>query len=723
MTIGAVSEVGTTDARRLLRSLLAPDPPPFALLRRAGAEGGAVELMTGQVTRATLLADLPVPTPGNGAQARSEVLAVVPFRQVTERGYACHDDGEPILALVVDERAALPAADAVDLLPDVAVAVCGYGFDPGDDEYEKVVEQIIDGEIRTGEGSNFVIKRSFLATLAQYRPEVAMSIFRRLLLSESNAYWTFLVHAGDRTFVGASPEQHVQVVDGKARMNPISGTYRYPPSGARMDDILTFLADQKEIDELYMVVDEELKMLAGVCDAGARVRGPYLREMARLAHTEYVLEGASVMDVRDVLRETMFAPTVIGSPLQNACRVIVRHEPGGRGYYGGAVALFGRDPAGRSTMDSAIMIRTAEVRRDGTLRIDVGATLVRDSRPAEEVAETWAKVDALLAAIGVDRATTGARVDSGQTGSGQTGSGQGGSGQTGSGQTGSGQGGSGQTGSGQGNSGQGNGRRGDSGRGNSGPAAAGAGPFGTSIAANPKVLAALARRNAGLSSFWLSAPVPGRPSPPVGRALIVDAEDRFVGMLGHQIRALGHEVTIRPLARVVPADVDAFDLVVLGPGPGDPRSAADPRIARLRGLVERVLAQRVPFIAECLSHQVLSALLGLRLVKRDRPNQGTQRRIDLFGASELVGFYNSYSARHGTDRVPAAAVRGAVELCRDPDTGEVHALRGRHFASVQFHLESVLTQHGAEILAGLVTWATQRAGDPALLDGEEPDGP
>jgi phenazine biosynthesis protein phzE len=41
---------------------------------------------------------------------------------------------------------------------------------------------------------------------------------------------------------------------------------------------------------------------------------------------------------------------------------------------------------------------------------------------------------------------------------------------------------------------------------------------------------------------------------------------------------------------------------------------------------------------------------------------------------------------------------GVVEVCRDPRTGEVHALRGPHFASLQFHAESVLTQHGVRIM-------------------------
>src|SRR5690242_20890148 len=42
----------------------------------------------------------------------------------------------------------------------------------------------------------------------------------------------------------------------------------------------------------------------------------------------------STLDVRQVLRETMFAATVTGSPLQNATRVISRYEPTGRGYNG-----------------------------------------------------------------------------------------------------------------------------------------------------------------------------------------------------------------------------------------------------------------------------------------------------------------------------------------------------------------------------------------------------
>ncbi|MBQ0851002.1 chorismate-binding protein [Streptomyces sp. BH-SS-21] len=665
MTISTVRDFRETCARDLLNSLLTPDPPPFALLRRAGTDTPEVEVLTGEVREVTTLADVPLPGPvhatGSGAESGAEawagseawagaggpaeVLAAIPFRQITERGYACNDDGEPILTLAVRQRAALPVQEALELLPDAEVALSEGGFDVGDDEYEKVVQKVLDEEIRSGEGSNFVVRRSFRATLRDYRPEVALTVFKRLLTMESGAHWTFVVHTGDRTFVGASPELHVQVAEGVARMNPISGTYRYPPSGADMDGVLEFLDDRKETDELFMVVDEELKMLARVCDGGARARGPYLRQMARLAHTEYLLDGPTSLDVREVLRETMFAPTIIGSPLENACRVIARHEESGRGYYGGALALLGRDTNGLATLDSAILIRTAEIRREGTVRIDVGATLVRDSRPTAEVAETWAKADALLAATGL-------------TGRPRTPD--------------------------------------PSQRSRQSP---------EPLRDDPRVTDALDRRNVGLSAFWLGKeddrPVRSH-APDAGRVLIVDAEDKFTDMLGHQTRALGLDATVRPWWSVRSSDLEAYDCVLLGPGPGDPRATTDPKVRGITEMTGRLLAGGIPFVGECLSHQALCTLLGLPLHRRERPNQGTQRRIDFFGRPEAVGFYNSYAARHAEDVLRSPLVRGNVYLCRDPATGEVHALRGERFAAVQFHLESVLTEHGTGLLADLL---------------------
>jgi phenazine biosynthesis protein phzE len=623
----------------LLARVLAPHPPAFALLHRPETGGpDTVDVLLGDISTPATLADLPLPEhPPTAAGPRHELLTLIPYRQIAERGFAAPDDGEPLIAMTVTDQAPLPLDEVLRRLPDTPIELTGGHFDVDDDTYADTVRRVIADEIGTGEGANFVVKRSFVADITGYTPHSALSFFRRLLRGESGAYWTFVVHTGDRTFVGATPERHLSLIDGSAVMNPISGTYRYPPAGPALPEVLDFLADRKEADELYMVVDEELKMMARICDSGGRVVGPYLKEMARLAHTEYFIEGRSTRDPREILRESMFAPTVTGSPLESACRVISRYEPEGRGYYSGVVALIGRDPWGGRALDSSILIRTADIDAAGRVRIGVGATLVRHSQPASEVAETRAKAAGLLAALQTD--APAARTDSSAV------------------------------------------RFGD----------------------HPDVRAALERRNTSLAGFWLAGSTDrNRTAPDLSgsRVLVVDAEDTFTSMIDHQLRSLGLEVTVRRFDE--PYSFDGHDLVVMGPGPGDPRDTDHPKIAHLRSAIDTLLAERRPFLAVCLSHQVLSMRLGFPLVRREVPNQGVQHEIDLFGSRERVGFYNTFAARGTEDKADCPGV-GVVEVSRDPETGEVHALRGPHFASMQFHAESVLTQDGVRIVGALMS--------------------
>ncbi|MFJ7072688.1 anthranilate synthase family protein [Streptomyces sp. NPDC098781] len=371
---------------------LLDDPRPFALLRRRtpGHDQELIEVLVGPVATCDRLADLP-----------EEGLALVPFRQIRERGFDVRDDGTPLAVLTPEESYGVPLAEALEQLPSHDVRVENGAFDVADEEYAQIVGRVLREEIGRGEGANFVIRRTYEGEIPGFGRADALALFRRLLEGERGAYWTFVVHTGERTLVGASPEVHVRMSGGTVVMNPISGTYRYPAEGPTPEHLLGFLADGKEIEELSMVVDEELKMMCTVGDMGGVVVGPRLKEMAHLAHTEYELRGKSSLDVREVLRETMFAATVTGSPVQNACRVIERHEVGGRGYYAGALALLGRDSGGAQTLDSPILIRTADIGPDGGLRVPVGATLVRGSDPASEVAETHAKAAGVLAALGV----------------------------------------------------------------------------------------------------------------------------------------------------------------------------------------------------------------------------------------------------------------------------------------------------------------------------------
>jgi phenazine biosynthesis protein phzE len=635
---------------------------PFALIRR-GAEPD-VELLTGAAfEQFPALADLPTED--------GDLLVLVPYRQLTERGDECHDDHAPLLALRVTGRSRTPVA----ALPAAAAPVLRDGaFDIDDDAYGASVKRVLDEEIGAGEGSNFVLRRTFVGHCDAAR-ETAYGAFRALLASERNAYWTFLIDTGEGLLVGATPERHVSLTDGVAVMNPISGTLRESPATAPRERVLAFLADAKERDELAMVVDEELKMLAEVGDLGGRVRGPFLKEMTNLAHTEYYIEARTTMDPRLILRTTMFAPTATGSPIRNAFRVIKRHERAGRGYYAGVAALLGRDAAGAPTMDAPLLLRVAYVDYDGTVRVPVGATLVRGSDPFEEVRETYAKAAGVLRAFGVRFGPRNGGIE------------------------------------GLGTPalpplGAVDGADGAADYHAASPAAAAKQASAASSAGrtaawsqDPEVAAVLAARNEGLSPFWLNEHDPAELVDPAlaGRSVvIIDNEDAFTSMVAVQLRALGLAVT-RAAHDDLPGLHDfavpaGFDLVVLGPGPGDPRNLASPRIRRVRELAKQLIDLRRPTLGLCLGHQALAAELGLELVRLPTPMQGTQVELDLFGRKERVAFYNSYAAR-----LPEFLVLECVPI---PDTGLAAALRGPSFTGLQFHPESVLTMDGLGILGG-----------------------
>jgi phenazine biosynthesis protein phzE len=360
--------------------------------------------------------------------------------------------------------------------------------------------------------------------------------------------------------------------------------------------------------------------------------------MSRLVHTEYLLAGRTTRDPREVLRDTMYAATVTGSPVENACRLISEYETEGRGYYGAALALLGRDAEGGHMVDSPIVIRTADVGLDGRLTVTAGATLVRDSDAAYEVAETHAKAGGILSAFGLVPPAPVPSTDVAE------------------------------------------------------------------LVSDEDVLLTLNARNRRLSRFWLTDQAGAPPDPALRgrRVVILDGEDDFVKMLRHVLRVQGLESEVVRHEDVasgrdaLDAVLDRGDLVIVGPGPGDPRDGADPKMATLRSAVARLLERRQPFLAVCLGHQALCHELGLPLGFKDIVFQGTQSPVAIDGRTERVGFYNTFVAR-----VDGPLADG-VEVAAHPDTGDVHLVRGPHYRGIQFHAESILTENGYDLLHDLV---------------------
>lgn len=339
-----------------------------------------------------------------------------------------------------------------------------------------------------------------------------------------------------------------------------------------------------------------------------------------------MLAGESDHDVVDMLRESMFATTVVGSPIENACRINQRHGPQSRRYYGSALAMLGRDEEGRDTPTRRSPFRMAEIGLDGRFEIGAGATIVRDSEPVSETAETSAKVRGMLAALGV------------------------------------------------------------SGSGNDPCYRLGEQVY------NEDTMIQLAARNAKLCIS--------------GSKTKVICAMRMRNSKANASRLSITKTTLRACSRICcahssmipkivknaaydPATDDA-DLIVLGPGPGDPRDLSDPRIAKANNLCKMFVEQKKRCCAFVWGIR-FCATRWVCLWRRRKDRFKAHRSLSTFGSPERVGFYNTFAGKvDGKQR--------DIEISFDEQTGEIHALRGKGFWGVQFHPESILTTNGMRIV-------------------------
>ncbi len=554
---------------------------PFCIIQKQDSED--VLILEGESLELDQIDDIPRKR-GSPSGGRSyDSISLVPFSQIREKGYQARNDGERILTLNIKQSSEL----AVDELLN-GIEACeinlenGFEYDMTTDAYEKLIQKIVDDEIGNGEGANFVVPRTLTGRINDFSTTKALSIFKYLLENDYGTYWKFIFYNGTRFFIGSTPERHLFIEKQRVKMNPISGTFRKKKAYHRRSefktDLMSFLNNPKEINELFMVVDEELKMMSRMCSQGGAIIGPLLKEMSKLIHTEYLLSGESDKDVIELFKDSMYAATVTGSPVENACNIILKYSQHSRRYYGSAILLLGRDEHGGDTLDSPITIRTLEVDTGGKFQTAVGATLVRDSIASEEVLETEAKSAALLDSIvsqGKQEVSTPmmSRLANDDEIAEQL-------------------------------------------------------QFRNQYLSNFWFF----KQETRLHSQFDNQDI---------KITIIHNGDDFVYMLKHIFSSFGMRTTIIPW-QTYDLGKDDSAITLVGPGPGNPNQSEDPKMQANYAIVDGLLKRRKPSLYICLGHQFLGHQLGFPVARKKVPLQGVQEKIQLFGREERVGFYNTF---------------------------------------------------------------------------------
>ena len=221
--------------------------------------------------------------------------------------------------------------------------------------------------------------------------------FYERLRERNPAPYEFAFNLGDGEYlVGASPEMYVRVTGDRVETCPISGTIaRGTDPLEDAANIATLLGSAKDESELTMCTDVDRNDKSRVCVPGSvKVIGRRQIEMySRLIHTVDHIEGRlrPGFDALDAFLTHMWAVTVTGAPKTWAMQFIEDNETAPRRWYGGAVGKIGFD----GSMNTGLTLRTAHI-SGGIAAVRAGATLLYDSDPLAEEAETYIKARALI---------------------------------------------------------------------------------------------------------------------------------------------------------------------------------------------------------------------------------------------------------------------------------------------------------------------------------------
>ncbi len=183
--------------------------------------------------------------------------------------------------------------------------------------------------------------------------------------------------------------------------------------------------------------------------------------------------------------------------------------------------------------------------------------------------------------------------------------------------------------------------------------------------------------------------------------LLIDNYDSFAYNLVHYLGELGAETEVR---RNDALSVEAAlalepDGIVLSPGPCDPDQAG------ICVDLVRAAVGRVPILGVCLGHQAIGQALGARIVRAPAPMHGKPSLIHHDGSGVFAGLPDPFSSiRYHSLTVDVNDVPEDIHICARTEDGVIMGISHREHPvfGVQFHPESIASEHGHKLLANFL---------------------
>lgn len=184
--------------------------------------------------------------------------------------------------------------------------------------------------------------------------------------------------------------------------------------------------------------------------------------------------------------------------------------------------------------------------------------------------------------------------------------------------------------------------------------------------------------------------------------LVIDNYDSFTYNLVQYLGELGEEVTVRRNDEIDLAGIEALrpDHILISPGPCTPSEAGISL-----DLIERFKGA-IPIFGVCLGHQAIGQAFGARVIRAERLMHGKTSPILHQGESVFAGLPSPFTAtRYHSLIVERESLPDCLEITAETAEGEIMGLRHKTYAveGVQFHPESIITEHGHQILRNFLS--------------------